>query len=175
MSERFDECLRLLLVSEGGLSDHPSDNGGRTQYGITKAVYDAYRDLMHQPRRMVDLISQAEVSAIYRRQYWNAVHGDELPAGIDYAVFDYAVNSGAGRACRALQAALMVQEDGKIGLITLGRARSGDPAQIINRLCDARLAFLNTLDDWSVFGKGWSNRVHSVRSKALAMAAKEHA
>jgi lysozyme family protein len=167
---RFDDCLKYVLQSEGGFVNDPRDPGGATNKGITQAVYDAYRTLRAQPRRSVAHILDDEVAGIYRRQYWNAVHGDELPAGLDYVAFDYAVNSGPGRACRGLQAAVGATEDGKIGMLTLARVAAADHVLTINRMCDARLAFLNTLETWDHFGRGWLSRVNTVRSRALAMA-----
>ena len=48
-------------------------------------------------------IPDAHVEQIYRQEYWNKVSGDELPSGVDHAVFDWGVNSGTGRSARALQ------------------------------------------------------------------------
>ena len=42
---------------------------------------------------------------------------------------------------------------------------------VIDRLCDARLAFLRGLSTWATFGKGWASRVESVRKAAREMAA----
>src|SRR4029079_3582164 len=97
----YDEALRRLLAHEGGYSNHPSDPGGPTNFGITLADYRKYidaRGTAADVRRM----SVAQAKAIYRSKYWNAMRCDELPAGVDYAVFDYGVNSGIGRAPRVL-------------------------------------------------------------------------
>lgn len=62
-------------------------------------------------------ISDPQLATVYRQFYWNAVSGHDLPDGVDYAVFDFAVNSGPARAARYLQAACGVglAEDGVIG------------------------------------------------------------
>lgn len=172
MRSNFDEALERVLASEGGFVHHPKDPGGPTNKGITLAVYSAFK------RRQCSIdelkqITEKEVADIYRAQYWNAVRGDDLPSGLDYAAFDYAVNSGAGRASRDLQKAIGQTPDGVIGAVTLQAIRERSIGQIIDALCDRRLAFLKTLKTWSTFGKGWGSRVEIVRAAALRMSAGE--
>jgi hypothetical protein len=40
---------------------------------------------------------------VYDAKYWDALNCDLLPAGLDYAVCDYGVNSGIGRAGKVLR------------------------------------------------------------------------
>ncbi|MGX8008156.1 phage terminase large subunit family protein [Mesorhizobium sp. ORM8.1] len=108
---------------------------------------------------------------LYRRFYWDAVAGAELPDGIDYAVFDFAVNSGPGRAAKYLQAVLGIAQDGRVGPATLAAANAKPAGVVVDALCDARLAFLQRLPTWPGFGRGWSARVASVRQQALLMSA----
>lgn len=162
-------ALPLTLAHEGGYVNHPKDPGGPTFKGVTQRVYDAYRAGLGQAARDVRQIDPAELQAIYERQYWDQVHGDDLPAGLDYAVFDFAVNSGPGRAVEELQRVLGVGVDGKLGLMTLQalRARPDVPV-LIGEYCAARVAFLKTLRTWSTFGKGWSRRVEGGTEGAQA-------
>jgi lysozyme family protein len=168
MNNNFDECLRLVLVHEGGWVNHPKDPGGETNRGVTKAVYDAYRRTRGRPLQSVRFITEDEIKAIYKFQYWDRVQGDFLPRGVDYAVFDYAVNSGVSRASKHLQAVLGVPQDGVIGAITLSAIRS--PVNTINALCDRRMSFLRNLKTFLTFGRGWTRRVQDVRKHALDMA-----
>lgn len=163
------KALALVLAHEGGFIHHPDDPGGATNKGVTQAVYDAFRQRSGQDARSVREITQAEVDAIYDQQYWDRVNGDRLPSGIDYAVFDYAVNSGVSKATKDLQRALGVPADGIVGLNTLVAAGECDPAAIIRDLCDRRMRFLRSLKTWRTFGRGWTSRVNGVRSSALAM------
>lgn len=170
MDRNFARALSLVLKSEGGWSDNPADPGGATMKGVTLANFRRY---VKAGASKADLqeISSEQVATVYRRFYWDAVAGAELPGGIDYAVFDFAVNSGPGRAVKYLQAAVGAVQDGRIGPATL-RAISARPrGAVIDDLCDARLAFLRQLPTWPVFGKGWSDRVRSVRAQALLMSA----
>jgi lysozyme family protein len=170
MDRNFARALSLVLKSEGGWSDNPADPGGATMKGVTLANFRRY---VKADATKADLraITNDQVATIYRRFYWDAIAGAELPGGIDYAVFDFAVNSGPGRAAKYLQAAVGAAQDGRIGPATL-RAISARPwGAVIDDLCDARLAFLRRLPTWPVFGKGWSDRVRSVRAQALLMSA----
>jgi len=164
----FDRSLLLVLAHEGGWADHPKDPGGATMKGVTLATFRRYRP----GATKADLrnISDADLQRIYRDGYWNVIRGDELPSGLDFAVFDYAVNSGPGRAAKHLQAVLGVPQDGKVGPITLAAAREADIERVIELLCTKRLGFLKSLPTWGTFGKGWERRVNSVLEDALLMA-----
>jgi len=172
MQENFGQSLKEVLKHEGGFVDHPKDPGGATNKGITIATFRKWMgkdSTVEQLKRITD----DQVAHIYRKAYWNAVKGDDLPSGIDYAVFDFGVNSGPTRAIKYLQTVLGVASDGKIGPATLNAARAADPVRVINELCDRRMAFLKALSTFSTFGKGWTARVAGVRSKAISMASKQ--
>jgi lysozyme family protein len=170
-TSRFDQALSLVLVHEGGYSNHPSDPGGATMKGVTQAVYDDWRVRQGLGKRSVRDIENGELSAIYRRDYWDRIKGDDLPAGVDYAVFDFAVNSGVNRASRFLQAVAGVTQDGVIGPASIAAVKAKPTQAVIQALCDKRLTFLKGLQTWGTFGKGWGARVAGVRAKALEMAA----
>jgi lysozyme family protein len=167
----YDEALARLLAHEGGYSNHPADPGGPTNFGITLADYRRYIKA-DATAADVRAMTVDQAKAIYRAHYWNALRGDELPAGVDYAVFDYGVNSGIGRAAKVLQRCLGVPADGTIGPQTLAAAARADAARLIGAICDERLAFLQGLSTWPVFGNGWGRRVREVRAASLAMAAR---
>ena len=164
------KALQLVLAHEGGYSNHPEDPGGATNKGITQAVYDGFRTSSGEPVRSVRSITQAEVAAIYDQQYWDRANCDRLPAGLDYAVFDYAVNSGVSRAAKDLQRELGVKADGVIGLGTIAAAEGVDSQRVITGLCDRRLRFLRSLRTFGTFGRGWTSRVDGVRAAALELA-----
>ena len=169
--DNFPQALRLVLADEGGVSNHAADRGGLTNKGITQATYDAWRELHGRPPRSVRGIEHAEVEAIYREQFANKILFDQLPLGLDYALFDFAVNSGAARAVRFLQRILKVRADGSLGAKTLAALAEADVGQVIKDLCKDRLRFLRRLKAWKSFGKGWKKRVDRVEKNALAMIA----
>ena len=167
----FDRCYKATLVHEGGWSDHPKDPGGATMRGVTQRVYTAYRRREGKDPRSVREISDTELWTIYRKNYWNVVAGDELePAGIDYVVYDAAVNSGPHRGARWLQKALGVPADGQIGPVTLRAVeRAKKPKELIRRACRNRMSFLEGLRHWRTFGRGWTRRVVGVEALAIRM------
>lgn len=166
----FPESLKHVLKHEGGYVNHPRDPGGATNKGVTQGTYNAYRRRKGRSRQSVKRITQLEISEIYKQQYWDRVRGDDLPSGVDNCVFDYAVNSGVGRASKELQRIVKSKVDGVIGLNTLAAVDGHSPARLINTMCDRRMSFLRNLHLWKTFGKGWTRRVKGVRSTSLRMA-----
>ena len=168
MEANFQRALSLVVKHEGGFVNHPSDPGGATNKGITLATFRQY---VERTGTVADLkaITDAQVAQVYRRHYWDAVKGDELPSGVDYAVFDFAVNSGPGRAIKFLQRILLVSQDGIIGPQTLATLARAKPEHVVEVLCAERLKFLKALSTWPTFGKGWGRRVSDVQTHALAL------
>lgn len=178
MKDNFDEWLKEVLDHEGGFVNHPKDPGGATNLGVTIGTLkrlgidvdgDGDSDLAD-----LRALKPQHAAMVYRRFYWDAVQGDLLPSGVDFAVADFAVNSGVARASQHLQRALGVKADGSIGPKTVGAALQADAAQIVNRVCDSRLAFMMQARDrktgeklWPHFKNGWSRRVSEVRALAL--------
>ncbi len=167
----FRDCLALVLAHEGGYVNHPADPGGATNFGVTQKVYDAYRDYNRSKHQSVRHILTSEVSDIYNKNYWRLVRGDNLPCGLDYAVFDFGVNSGVSRAVKFLQRVVHVLDDGVIGLVTLSaveKAYVKDAEALIAQYCANRLVFLRALPTFPVFGKGWTRRVIGAKPGAQA-------
>lgn len=166
----YDESLRRLLIHEGGYTNDAADPGGPTNFGIT--IFD-YRKYVKPDATAADVraMKVEEAKSIYRAKYWDAQRCDELPVGVDYAVFDYGVNSGIGRAKKVLQRVVGVAADGVLGDDTMKAVTARDAKQMIAAICDERLRFLQSLRTWPVFGKGWGRRLVEVKAVALAMAA----
>ena len=159
-------ALALVLDQDGGIVDHPLDPGGPTKLGITR---DTLARARGRPVRAGDVrdLDPAEAGTIYRRLYWDTLRADELPAGIDLALFDFAVNAGPTRAARTLQGVLGCAADGRIGPMTLAAAAAARGADTVRALTRARLDHLARLPTWPVFGCGWKRRVLAVEEAAL--------
>lgn len=159
----FEVSYQFTLGYERGYSHHPLDPGKATQDGITQAVYDEYRDQRRLPRRDVRQSTAAEREAIYRLRYWTRAACDELPSGVDYAVYDFAVNSGVSRAVKTLQMIVGTAADGVCGPRSVGRVqafcRNYGPTALTDELCQERMRFLRALSTFATFGEGWTRRV----------------
>jgi lysozyme family protein len=169
-AENFNRIMDEIFRHEGGYVDHPRDPGGATNMGITIGTLRDWRGKA-VTKDDVRRLTKDEARTIYRKRYWDAVCGDELPSGVDLCAMDSAVNSGPSRGARWLQRAVGADADGQIGTKTLSAADAADPTVTVQRMCDDRLSFLKGLGTWSTFGKGWARRVESVRSLALELAA----
>ena len=169
MNSNFEASLAHVLQSEGGFVNNPSDPGGMTNLGCTKAVWEEF---VGHPVSEADMrgLTPADVAPLYKRKYWDKVSGDDLPAGLDYAVFDAAINSGPGRAAKWLQEAVGVVADGAIGQGTLAAVAAFDVQELIKAYNDKRLGFLQGLPTFGTFGKGWTNRVASVQAVSSSLA-----
>jgi lysozyme family protein len=161
MKQNFEASLNHVLKHEGGWLDHPKDPGGATMKGVTLATYSSW---LGRPASKDELknIPDDHLRKIYKTQYWDAVCGDDLPVGVDYAVFDMAVNSGPSRAARMLQASVGAVPDGKIGPKTLAIVKAQNAEALINTFQHNRQHFLEALPTFATFGKGWTRRVNEV-------------
>ena len=169
MQENWDDSFAAVLKHEGGFVNHPKDPGGMTNLGVTKAAWEGYVGKTVDEAFMRSLTPEV-VKPFYKAMYWDKIKGDQLPAGVDYAAYDLAVNSGVGRAAKYLQQIAGVTVDGALGPKSMGAIRECDPEQMVEALCDMRLDFLKRLPTFDTFGKGWSIRVADVKAKATGMA-----
>lgn len=166
MIASFMPFMPVLFRHEGGYANDPRDPGGETNYGISKRSY---------PAENIKGMTRARAEAIYKRDFWAKIGGDSLPAGVDVAVFDAAVNSGPRRAAEWLQEVVGVKRDGIIGPDTIRATKAANPRDVIERFSDRRLKFMKSSKDkngrplWPTYGKGWQRRVDDVRAVALGM------
>lgn len=172
---RFEACLARTLIHEGGWSDDPIDPGGPTNKGIILRVYAAYlgRPPSAEVVALLKRIPDDHVRDIYYRNYWLLVRGDELPPGVDLAVFDYGVNSGPGTSIKKLQRCLAemtgrdVKADGHIGPVTMEALRCVEHPALISKFMDSRRAYLRSLRTFWRFGRGWMRRCDEIEREAL--------
>ena len=149
VASNFDTCIDIALQWEGGYSNLAADPGGPTNLGIIQTEYNSFRHSKGLPLQSVRWITQAEAREIYRTKYWDVMNCDDLPAGLDLAVVDAAINNGTGRAHQWL-----------------------DITQDIDKYCDLRLRFDQSLGRlWRVFGSGWATRISGIRYQAKTLAA----
>jgi lysozyme family protein len=170
MKDNWQQAFEQMLASEGGYVNHPSDPGGMTNLGVTKRVWEEWVGRESNEKEMRSLTPEM-VAPLYKRKFWDACKCDKLPTGVDYLVFDFAVNAGPGRSAKILQTAIGVPADGGIGPITLAAVKAQDPVELIEKFSQAKEDFYRSLITFETFGKGWLNRVAAVKVKANSMLA----
>lgn len=173
---QFDRCMSIVFTHEGGVSDRPlaDDPGGLTNMGITIGTYVSwlqadgrYRGMTAARDALKNGLTKAEAMEIYWELYWTKIKGDDLPVGVDFSVFDAAVNSGPAQAARWLQRTVGVADDGIIGDRTLTAVKRFEGRSIIIGVCERRLAFMRKLSNWESNKNGWTLRVDRIREVAL--------
>jgi len=170
MKENWQKAFEQMLASEGGYVHHPSDPGGRTNLGVTQRVWEEWVGRESNEKEMRSLTPEM-VEPLYKRKFWDAVRGDELPAGISYLIFDFAVNAGVGRSIKTLQSAIGVTPDGGFGPMTMAAVQAIDPVELIEKFSQGKEDFYRSLNTFETFGKGWLNRVAAVKVKATSLLA----
>ena len=151
MKSNFEDCLARVLASEGGFVNHPKDPGGMTNLGCTKATWEEYVGHSVSEADMRAL-KPDDVAPLYKRKYWDRASCDLLPSGLDYAVFDAAINSGPGRAVKWLQEVAGTPVDGVVGRKTLDAVSAFSTLEIIAQFNVLSLQFLESLPTWPTFG-----------------------
>lgn len=150
----FDDAFTALLGHEGGYSDHPSDPGGRTMWGVTERVARS-----HGITGDMRTLTRDEAKRIYRADYWEPIRADELPPEVRFDVFDGAVNSGVKQSIKWLQSAVGATADGVIGPKTIAAVNAMTPDRVAKRYNGYRLRFMKDLKNWPSFSRGWADRV----------------
>jgi lysozyme family protein len=170
MKENYSEALKAILKHEGGFVNHPRDPGGMTNLGVTKKVWEEWVKHPVDEKAMRALTPEL-VSPMYKKKYWDAVKGDELPDGLDYLMFDFAINAGPGRAIKTMQKAIGTTPDGAIGPKTMQSLKEMNPAQLIEKFSTEKESFYRSLPTFQTFGKGWLRRVAEAKDHAETMLA----
>lgn len=161
------------LIYEGGLSMIRSDpgnwTGGKvgvgelkgTNFGIAANTYPNH-DIKH--------LTKDQAIAIYERDYWPKVGGDELPMGVDQVAFDAGMNSGPSRGLMWVgKAAGLTANFTAVNVARAVKAKP-DTIAVIKRACANRMGFLKSLGTFGKFGSGWTRRVTQMEAIGVKMA-----
>jgi len=103
MKENYEPTLAFIMEHEGSKATNiKGDRGGLTAaYGLTlKTMQTLHLDLDHDgdvDANDVKLVTKEVIDAAFRRYFWDAIGGDNLPAGIDLIAADVAWNSGTAK------------------------------------------------------------------------------
>ena len=146
----FNDAFTRLLGTEGGYVDNPADPGGETNWGISKRSY---------PNVDIKALTIDAARAIYLTDFWNRIKADQLPDGVAFQLFDFAVNSGIETAVRYLQRAVGVADDGHWGPMSQAAADATSESDMIMLINAERLDFMTRLKNWPDASRGWSRRI----------------
>ena len=171
MKQNYEQSLKMLLHHEGGYVWHPEDPGGETNLGVTRAVYEQWVNRQVMDGEMKRL-TVADVAPIYKTNYWDKIKGDDpmMPSGLDFACFDWGVNSGVGRPAKVIQKYIGAKQDGAIGPRSLALVAENNPSDMIQYLYEQRQKFYERLKTFDTFGKGWTRRNQETLKAAMEMA-----
>jgi len=175
-ASNWDSAFKLMLASEGGFSADERDHGnklpdgrpGSTMLGVTQYNWEHWTGHQVTHEQMKKLTPE-DVKPFYKKKFWDVCRCDDMPSGIDYLVFDFAVNAGCGGSAKILQTAIGVTPDGGIGPITLAAVNALDADELIQKFSQAKEDFYRGLGNFNVYGEGWLNRVAAVKVKATSM------
>lgn len=145
-----DKSIELIIDLEGGYNNVLADRGGETKFGISKKAF---------PDLDIPNLTLEAAKQIYKEQYWDAVKGDLLPAGLSLIVMDAAINHGVFKATTLLQRCLHLKEDGMLGPQTIQATLTAvTPSLIVDYALERHVAYTKN-EQWEKFGKGWSKRL----------------
>jgi len=142
--------MARLLPLEGGYVNDPQDAGGETKYGISKHAY---------PDVDIANLTIDQALAIYKRDFWDKIHGDELPLVIANQLLDFAVNAGLQTSIRKGQDALGVADDGHWGSVTQAAMASATPGPFTAKFAALKIRHYTRLTGFAHDGSGWMNRI----------------
>ena len=178
-SKNFRQSLQVMLKSEGGFQADKRDTGnagdghgnqGSTNLGVTAKVWASYTG-GPAPIDVMKGLTQDLVAPMYKTEYWDRCKCGSIDhSGLDFFLFDIAVNSGVSRASKMLQKIVKAKEDGVIGIKTLEKINAEDNDEMIQALHDAREAFYKKAKGFKTYGKGWLKRNKHCLEVAKSMA-----
>lgn len=151
----FYKIIERTLSHEGGYlspeaARRQGDPGGETQWGISKRSY---------PTVNIRALTRDQAIEIYRKDFWNVIHGEELHPAFAFQALDAAINSGIGNAVRWTQRAAGMADDGHFGPATKAAVLATSPSDMVLLFNAERLEFMTKLTNWPINSKGWARRI----------------
>ena len=158
-----DQIIENIIRREGGFVDHPHDRGGPTNFGITLPTLRRFRGV-DVDRTDVERLTEEQATEIYRKLYVEDPRFDLIQDElVQEMVVDAGVHHGTGTAARWLQRAVGVDEDGKVGPVTLQAVNEAwQQDEMVRRFTAYRVQFMGQLitrdHTQAPFAHGWLKR-----------------
>lgn len=174
MKDNYDRCFELVIGHEGGFQNDRRDRGNWTTGKIGSGELKGTKygvSAMSYPNEDIKNLTLDRAKEIYKRDYWDACSCDDLPLGVDYIVFDIAINHGVMDGKKFLQKAVGVTVDGVIGPRTIAQVNGYDREGVIRNLCIIRAMDYAAISTVKTYGNGWYGRLIDTLRTADKMAA----
>lgn len=158
----FKRYAKKLIQLEGGYTNHPDDQGGPTNQGVT---LNTYRSYCGQEKTIKDLrnMSYGIWCDIMKDMYWDKCLADKIEnQSVAEMLVDWCVNSGFV-GLRKVQEIVGTKPDGIAGPKTLAAINGADAKELFDRIMAARKQFFINIvkrnPNQKVFINGWMNRL----------------
>lgn len=167
----FDRALKFIIEHETVYAKHhygdlkfaisendQDDTGGVTKFGIDKASH---------PNEDIENLTYERAVQIYKEEYWDKAHCDDMPWPLNIVQIDGAVNVGIGQQNKFLQRVCGCSDDGAYGPNTkkamLSAVESRGAKDIALAITAMRRKFYRHLVDINPkkekYLDGWLNRL----------------
>lgn len=171
--DKFSQALKVILSYEGDFVNHPKDPGGATNKGITQRTFDSWRHRKGMQINSVANITESEVSAIYREDFWSPMSCDSFAYPIALILFDTAVHWGVHGALGLIAEALSKPATLPLKSIIASALLSlKAPQALAEKIIAQRKAFrynrVKKNPSQIVFLQGWLNRDSKLLSLAIS-------
>ncbi|MDR1764414.1 MAG: peptidoglycan-binding protein [Dysgonamonadaceae bacterium] len=165
---QINNIIPFIRKWEGGYSNNPLDSGGATMWGVTLAVYTAYRKAKGIATTTVaDLknITVAEFAEILKANYWDKWQADKINSqAVANLLVNWAWGSGATTSIKAFQKGAGLTQDGIVGAQTLAYINAQNEIDLFNKIWTMRKDFfvniVKSKPTQVIFLAGWLNRLY---------------
>jgi len=170
----FEKALKFVLEHECVFAKHhygdyefvisenvKNDTGKVTKFGI---------DQKSHPGVNIEELTLEQATEIYRREYWDKYHCEELPWPLSLVHFDGCVNRGAHQQVKNLQRVVGTTPDGAWGPKTkyavLSACEKRSTEVVALQACEQKREFYRALvkekPEKGEFLEGWMNRTNDL-------------
>lgn len=172
MNSLFDYAFKNILKYEGGYTNDPNDRGNwtsgivgkgeckGTKYGISAMAY---------PNLDIKNLSEGQAKEIYYKDYWVKIGLENLNPKLAMQIFDAAIQHGPSTAIKLLQKLLSLKDTGVIDNTLIDTIKFENQETLIFQYIAKRLEYYTSIKTFSLYGKGWVNRMAANLNEAALL------
>lgn len=164
----------VLSFESSKYTNHRSDRGGPTKYGITLATWKKVGYDKNGDRAItaedIKLLTEGDYNRVFKLNYWDACWGDHIKnQSVANLLVDFAYNSGVSRAVRYIQGCVGTKQDGVMGPATISAINNYRKGQwvLFDALKVKRIAYFHQIvkndPSQEVNLNGWLRRVKNIQ------------